>query len=315
MKTNSQSLAILIPVKDESHSLPRILQSIHSELQKLNSLKIIFIDDGSNPPLIGKELRELCKDLDLDVTVIELSRNFGKEAAIKAGLSHVRKSTELIAVMDGDGQHPVSAVRTMFERMVRNKEIECSISLPRSIVGNFRYRISRRLFQSLLGKEVSKFESDLLMIRSSILAKINQFPETAIRLRDIVRITCTNVEVIDYLPEKSTRGVLKSESRWSLERLINQAFIAIVGHDNKLFSLILRATAWLLCLSIGVFLYTFVATILTGARSGTTTLLFVLTLMFTFQVLALFVTIYYLRITLLEVKARPRFLISKIWRN
>jgi dolichol-phosphate mannosyltransferase len=302
-------------VKDETESIPILLHSINYELSYVKNLRVVLVDDGSSTPVINDELSQLCKELNLKVTVIELSRNFGKEAAIRAGLQHIKGNVEFVAIMDGDGQHPVSSVRQMFEHMIKNENLESSVAVPKSKSDRYMYRLSRSIFQNILGREFSHFESDLLVIRSRIIKKLDQFPEKAIRIRDIVRMICTNVAKFEYLPEKSFRNSLRAKSRWSFGSLIDQAFIAIIGHDQRLFSLITRATALTLISSVAVFFYTMLATLFEGTRSGTTTILFVLTLMFIVQILALFVTIFYLRITLLEVKNRPRFLVANTWSN
>lgn len=315
MKAHLRSLGIVIPVKDETESIPILLNSINCELSYVKNLRVVLVDDGSSTPVINDELSQLCKELNFKVTVIELSRNFGKEAAIRAGLQHIKGNVEFVAIMDGDGQHPVSSVKQMFEHMMENENLESSVAVPKSKSDRYMYRLLRSIFQNIMGREFSHFESDLLVIRSRIIEKLDQFPEKAIRIRDIVRMICTNVAKFEYLPEKSIRNSLKAKSRWSFGSLIDQAFIAIIGHDKRLFSLITRATALTLIISVAVFVYTMLATLSAGTRSGTTTILFVLTLMFIVQILALFVTIFYLRITLLEVKNRPRFLVANTWSN
>ena len=70
---------------------------------------MVYVDDGSNDNTLAIA-RELAADA-LDVQVVSLSRNFGKEAALMAGLDHARRGAVLF--MDGDGQHPPTLVETL----------------------------------------------------------------------------------------------------------------------------------------------------------------------------------------------------------
>jgi polyisoprenyl-phosphate glycosyltransferase len=103
----AQGLSIVVPLYNEAVGLPQL----HSRLNELaNSLQqryglgceVVYVDDGSTDGTL-RVADELEADA-LDVQVVSLSRNFGKEAALMAGLDHARRGAVLF--MDGDGQHP-----------------------------------------------------------------------------------------------------------------------------------------------------------------------------------------------------------------
>src|SRR2546423_2314487 len=108
-------LSIVIPVFNEAAGLPALHQRVAEVARRLKDtrrlpVEVIYVDDGSHDATLSIA-RELPADA-LDVQVVSLSRNFGKEAGLLAGLDHARFGAVLF--MDGDGQHPP----TLVERLV-----------------------------------------------------------------------------------------------------------------------------------------------------------------------------------------------------
>jgi polyisoprenyl-phosphate glycosyltransferase len=104
-------LSIVVPLYNEAGNLPALhgrLAEVAKTLRNTRRLmvEVVYVDDGSRDTTLSVA-RELPADV-LDVQVISLSRNFGKEAALLAGLDHARFGAVLF--MDGDGQHPASLV-------------------------------------------------------------------------------------------------------------------------------------------------------------------------------------------------------------
>ena len=74
------------------------------------AVEVVYVDDGSRDDTLDDRARR-CRPTALDVQVVSLSRNFGKEAALLAGLDHARLGAVLF--MDGDGQHPPALIETL----------------------------------------------------------------------------------------------------------------------------------------------------------------------------------------------------------
>jgi glycosyltransferase involved in cell wall biosynthesis len=104
-------LSIVIPLFNEAGNLPALHARIAEVAKDLRSKRrltteVVYVDDGSRDETLAVA-RNLPADV-LDVQVVSLSRNFGKEAALLAGLDHARFGAVLF--MDGDGQHPPTLV-------------------------------------------------------------------------------------------------------------------------------------------------------------------------------------------------------------
>src|SRR4051794_3962697 len=110
----AQGLSIVVPLYNEAAGLGRLhdrLVALATTLRQRYGLgsEVIYVDDGSadSTLIIARGLKATA----LDVQVVSLSRNFGKEAALMAGLDHARRGAVLF--MDGDGQHPPDLIERL----------------------------------------------------------------------------------------------------------------------------------------------------------------------------------------------------------
>src|SRR6202171_1910447 len=115
----AQGLSIVVPLYNEAAGLAHL----HARLDELArtgrqgyrlDCEVVYVDDGSADATLAIA-RALAADA-LDVQVVSLSRNFGKEAALMAGLDHARRGAVLF--MDGDGQHPPDLVEKLVDHWI-----------------------------------------------------------------------------------------------------------------------------------------------------------------------------------------------------
>jgi glycosyltransferase involved in cell wall biosynthesis len=114
---SAPGLSIVVPVFNEAKGLPSLHERIAEAARFLQSkhglvTEVVYVDDGSSDAT--SQTANALPPLPLDIQVITLSRNFGKEAALLAGLDHARLGAVLF--MDGDGQHPPSLIQTLVSR-------------------------------------------------------------------------------------------------------------------------------------------------------------------------------------------------------
>jgi glycosyltransferase involved in cell wall biosynthesis len=107
-------LSIVVPVYNEGRGLTGFHERLAEVARQLRqtrglSTEVVYVDDGSRDDSLAVA-RTLSAEA-LDVQVVSLSRNFGKEAALLAGLDHARRGAVLF--MDGDGQHPPALIDTL----------------------------------------------------------------------------------------------------------------------------------------------------------------------------------------------------------
>src|SRR3984957_11245771 len=117
----AQGLSIVVPLYNEAAGLA----SLHARLGELAktlrqryrlACEVVYVDDGSTDATLAIA-RGLGSEA-LDVQLVSLSRNFGKEAALMAGLDHARRGAVLF--MDGDGQDPPDLVEKLFGNWIND---------------------------------------------------------------------------------------------------------------------------------------------------------------------------------------------------
>src|SRR6266481_522457 len=115
----AQGLSIVVPVYNEAAGLELLHQRLSDLATALRQryrlgCEVVYVDDGSSDATLAVA-RGLKADT-LDIQVVSLSRNFGKEAALMAGLDHARRGALLF--MDGDGQHPPDRVQQLVDHWI-----------------------------------------------------------------------------------------------------------------------------------------------------------------------------------------------------
>src|ERR1700742_5339539 len=110
----AQGLSIVVPVYNEAAGLELLharLGDLAARLRRRFNLacEVVYVDDGSTDATLA--IARALKADALDVQLVSLSRNFGKEAALMAGLDHARRGA--VMFMDGDGQHPPDLVEQL----------------------------------------------------------------------------------------------------------------------------------------------------------------------------------------------------------
>ena len=117
----AQGLSIVVPAYNEAAGLARLherLCALAGTLKQKYGLacEVIYVDDGSTDATLS--IARGLPPTALDVQVVSLSRNFGKEAALMAGLDHARRGAVLF--MDGDGQHAPELVERLVSHWIND---------------------------------------------------------------------------------------------------------------------------------------------------------------------------------------------------
>src|ERR1700681_2278181 len=115
----AQGLSIVVPVYNEAAGLAALHERLIGLAKTLRgryglASEVVYVDDGSADATLS--IAHGLKADALDVQVVSLSRNFGKEAALMAGLDHARRGAVLF--MDGDGQHPPDLVEQLVSHWI-----------------------------------------------------------------------------------------------------------------------------------------------------------------------------------------------------
>lgn len=223
-------LSIVVPCYNEAVGIEKFYE-VTTEVLKQEKLKyeLIIVDDGSNDDTYLR-LSEICKK-DKKVKVVCLSRNFGKETAMLAGLKHT--SGKYISIMDADLQHTPEMLLLMYNKLLENKEYDVVASykenrkdepaLKRTLTSLF-YRINNKISEAKLLPGASDFR----VFKSEVKDAIISLPENTRFLKGIFSWIGFNTIYVPYTPEKRAFGY----SHWSLLKLIKYSISGIISFST-----------------------------------------------------------------------------------
>lgn len=209
------TISVVIPVLDEAANLPLLYERLSRVLPSLGTYEIIFVDDGSRDgsPDIILGLRRA----DPSVKLLRLSRNFGHQAALSAGLDHARG--EAVVLMDADLQDPPEVIAAFFEQWRSGHDVVYAIRAKRS--GNplkracyvAFYRVLRRMARI----DIPADSGDFCLIDGRVAETIRALPERNRFLRGLrawagfrqVGVPCERPERYAGVPKYTWGHLLK----------------------------------------------------------------------------------------------------------
>jgi glycosyltransferase involved in cell wall biosynthesis len=301
------ALSVVVPVFNEVESLPLLHPRLLQVLEGMSeSVEIVYVDDGSSDGSIAllRQLRASCPM----VSVVQFSRNFGKEQAITAGLQVARG--EAVILMDADLQHPPECIPEMVAAwrqgadvvsMRRRSRLDESW-LKRSAAGAF-YRTINRLSDIPIPDGVGDFR---LFSRRAVDA-INQLPERNRFMKGLFAWIGFEQVMLDYDVGARAAG----ETKWHFRHLWHFAVEGITAFSIAPLKV---ATKLGLASALASFLfglYFFGRALIFGDPvPGFPTLIVVALMLGGLQLLAIGVLGEYIGRLSLESKRRPLFLIQ-----
>jgi len=121
-------LSCIMPAYNEAASLPRVVPEVLAALRALSpAVELIVVDDGSRDDTVA--VVSALQQQHPQLVLLQLSRNFGKEAALSAGLDHARG--DAVFIMDSDGQHPVALLPRMLQAWQQGAEVVYAVRRTR----------------------------------------------------------------------------------------------------------------------------------------------------------------------------------------
>lgn len=306
-RTEQAKLSLIIPVYQEGDHIRSSIGVIEKVLISNQIIyEIILIDDGSKDNT-WKEISSMAYD-NKHITALRLSRNFGKESALCAGLEHA--GGDMVLIMDADLQHPPELIPEMV-RIWREEGYDVVEGVKSSrgkenpiykVCAKFFYYIIYKTSDINLGKA-----SDYKLMDRKVVEAWKELPERAIFFRGMSAWLGFDRKQVCFDVAERVNG----KTKWSLLRLIRLAVNAITSYTSMplhcitVLGLLLFFGAIILGIQT-LFMY------FTGrALSGFTTVILLQLIIGSSIMVSLGMIGIYLTKIYKEVKGRPRYLISK----
>lgn len=304
----SVTLSCIIPCLNEQANLGVLLPELLSVLSHQECTpEIIVVDDGSTDGT--PELMRHWTDLRPEIIYLRLSRNFGKEAALTAGLNIARG--EVVVCLDADMQHPPDMIPGMLARWRDGVHMVYAVRATRDDESWFK-RIGTRLFYALMrtsdGLEVPPNAGDFRLMDRVVVEALKQLPERDRFMKGLFSWVGFRSEAMVYTPPQRLHGVSRFRPL-KLLRFAVDGLTAFTTWPLRLLSL-LGACVSLLAFLYG--LYIIVTHLLYGDTvRGWATLIVVILFLAGVNLMSLGVVGEYVARIFTEVKRRPIYLLRE----
>lgn len=301
------AISIVVPCFNEEEILPRTLERVHAAARAAGlTYEIIMVDDGSADrtwDIIAAEARR-----DARVRGVLLSRNFGHQMALTAGLERARGSDVL--VIDADLQDPPELLGAMLAKRAEGFDV---------VYGQRRYRAgetwfkraSAGLFYRLIGylAEVSipPDTGDFRLMSRRAVDAFLLLPETSRFIRGMVAWIGYPQVAVPYDRQPRTAG----RTKYSLGRMLRFSADAITGFSIRPLRVALLASAGLLGAALLITLWAVITWLCHGTAREWTSLIVTILLVGGVQTLILGIIGEYIGRLFIEVKRRPLYLVRE----
>lgn len=304
-----KELALVIPVYNEAVIIERAIDAIVAQLRGIEDLdyfELIIVDDGSQDETWNLLLEELCPRHP-EIHAIKLSRNFGKESALCAGLEICDAQATII--MDADLQHPPSLIEEMLA-IWRGGSVDIVEAVKRTRGDEpMLSQAAANGFYSLFGwlSGVSlKNASDFKLLDRRVVEALREMPEKNLFFRGMSAWVGFDRREIEF----DVAPRLDSDSKWDTLGLFRLALTSIVAFSSAPLHLITLSGLGFIIFSIALGLVTLAQHFSGEAVSGFATVILLLLLIGGVIMVSLGIIGEYLARIYNEVKARPRFLVA-----
>jgi glycosyltransferase involved in cell wall biosynthesis len=305
MARSMKKISVVITLYNEAAHLRSTLDIICGHLASLPlDYELILVDDGSTDPT-WQEILAFWKG-NLSVVALRLSRRFGKELALCAGLERARG--DAVVVMDGDLQHPPELIAEMVKGWQEGYDVVEAVKAKGKgtpVVAAARARLFYSLFRRMSGIDLAG-ASDFKLLDRKVLEAWTEMPERNVFFRGMSAWLGFRRKQIPMVVEKRVRG----KSRWSTTGLLRLAITGITSFSSLPIHIITALGAIFLVFALLFGLYALVLKVRGAALSGFTTVIILQLLIGSMLVTALGIIGQYISKIYDEVKRRPRFIVS-----
>jgi dolichol-phosphate mannosyltransferase len=306
---NKPEINILVPLYNEA----QVFDELVNRLEKLidNSsihIEVIFVDDGSTDGTAFK-IRELSLRNEKFQSIL-LSRNFGHQLALTAGLKYINAS-EAVLIIDADLQDPPELLEELYSYYKKGYDVVYAVRKKRK--ETFLKKVAYKWYYKLLKKisfiDIPLDSGDFALIGLRIVKQLNQMPEESRFLRGMRSWIGYNQIGVEYERDKRHNG----QSKYSIKKLIKLAFNGIFNFSEYPIKFITHLGLFIVGISVIYFVYVVMKRILHHGHvpQGFTALLLMIILFGGLQLLAIGLIGEYVIRIFFQVKNRPLYILKE----
>lgn len=299
-------LSIVLPAYNEEQNIANTTKVLSALMEEQGiDYELVFISDGS----IDRTYEEIEKAAkgNAHVRGARFSRNFGKEAAIFAGMQ--LSTGDAVVVMDCDLQHPPQVIPQMWEKWQKGAEIVEGIKADRG-KESLGYKLSAGLFYKVMSKLIKidmDASSDYKLLDRKVVDVLLQLPERNTFFRALTFWAGFRTETVEYKVQERQFGV----SKWSFWSLMKYAITNATSFSTLPLQVVTLMGTVSILGSVILFIQTLVRYFMGTSVEGFTTVILLILIIGGFIMLSLGVIGHYIARIYEEVKGRPKYIISQ----
>lgn len=304
------TISIIIPCFNEEESLPLF----YAEMEKIKSqindhFEYIFVNDGSKDRTL-QVLRDL-NQTDRNVHYLSFSRNFGKEAALYAGLQHA--TGDYVTVMDADLQDPPALLIQMKNMLDENAELDCVGTRRTTRKGEPQIRsFFAKMFYKLINK-ISQVEMvdgarDFRLMRRQMVDAVLEVSEYNRFSKGIFAWVGFKTEYLEYKNVERVAG----QTSWNFWQLFNYSLEGIINFSDAPLTIAFVGGVVACLLAFFLIIIVIIRTLIFGdPTSGWPSMISIILFLGGFQLLTIGILGKYIGKIFMETKKRPIYVIKE----
>jgi len=302
-------LSVVLPAFEEAANIAPIYAALKEVLAPFGRIEILFVDDGSHDGTLAA-IRALAAQ-DPAVRYVSFTRNFGHQAALRAGLRHARGRA--VIAMDADFEHPpeliphlVAAWRSGVKVVATQRKDDDAAQT--SMLKRVTSRLYYRLLDAIGDVRIAPGSSDYMLLDRSVVDVINGIDSHDMFLRGLVRWLGFPMTTVPFSRGRRREG----DSKYSVRRMVELAVTGISAHSVRP----LRMAVWLaLAFAAGgglLLVYSFVSFLfIRHTVAGWSSIMAAIAILGAAQLLVLGIIGEYVGRILGETRRRPSYIIAE----
>ena len=300
-------LSVIVPCFNEEQALPFFYEEIKKISVKMKdvSFEYLFIDDGSNDNTLS--VIKKYSEMDERIKYISFSRNFGKEAAIYAGLK--RCKGDFVVIMDADLQDDIDVIDKFVDEYYNGSQIVYGVRKSRKTDTFFKRTTAIAFYKlmRMMGVELVYNHADYRLMSKRAVEELEQYKEVNLFLRGLVPLIGFKSSVVEYDRGKRYAG----ESKYPLKKMIFFAIDGITSTSVKPIRMITALGFITAFISVIFLIYVIIGHLVGHTVLGWTTIIVLVCLFGGMQIMCIGIVGEYVGKIYLETKKRPRYIVEE----
>ncbi len=223
-------LSLVCPCYNEEKNVKAFHDACKAALDsKVESYELIFVNDGSHDNT-WNILTQICRESDTNIKIINFSRNFGKEAAMYAGLQ--KAEGDFVTLIDADLQQRPEIALDMVEFLENNPDYDSVAAYQKERHEGFMLSFFKKMFYRLINRmcdiDFKQGASDFRTFRRNVTEAILNVPEYHRFSKGIFSWVGFNTHYIPYVAEERNAG----KTTWSFKKLFKYALDGIIAYST-----------------------------------------------------------------------------------